>query len=348
MKLYHIEMLYLLWLLPALAGLFFYVAYKRKQLAQRFAAPELLQSLRNTVSVTRRRWKALFLLLTVFFLVLALARPAWNPIPRTVAREGRDVVFLLDVSRSMLADDLAPNRLERAKLAIRDCLEQLQGDRVGLVLFAGHAVATCPLTLDYGFFRMALENTTVNSVSRGGTKLGDAIRTTLGDVFDDQEKAYKDIILITDGEDQDSFPVEAASDAGKKGIRMLAIGLGDETHGRRIPVIGPNGEKQFLTYEGKEVWTKLDADTLREMAAATPGGRYLNVATGAFDLGEIYRSFIASADKKALEAQKITRYEEKFQIFLVPALLFLVVEFLLTDRKKKVALPSIRVIGKVK
>jgi Ca-activated chloride channel family protein len=234
----------------------------------------------------------------------------------------------------MLAEDLAPNRLERAKLAIADAVERLQGDRVGLVAFAGTAAVKCPLTHDYGFFRMMLEDVSVGSISRGGTMIGDAIRKTLDEVFDDQEKQFKDLILITDGEDHDSFPVQAAEAAGERGVRILAIGLGDENEGRRIPITDANGRKTFLKYQGREVWSRLDADTLRKMVNATPGGKYLNVSTGTLDLGDVYQKLIASAEKKELESKTIKRYEEKYQIFLSIGLILLCLEIMVSERKR--------------
>jgi len=334
-RLYEVGMLLLLWVIPALLGIYAYAAYKRRQASLAFAEMGLLKQLNIAVSNARRWWKAAGVLAAVALIVLALARPAWNPKPKTVTRQGRDVVFVLDVSKSMLAEDLAPNRLERAKLAIRDCLELLEGDRVGLVAFAGAAAVKCPLTLDYGFFRMMLEDISTNSIARGGTLIGDAIRKTIDEVFDDQQKLYKDVILITDGEDHDSFPVEAAEEAGKRGVRLLAIGLGDEDQGKRIPITDASGRKQFLSYKGQEVWTKLDADTLRKMVNNTPGGKYLNVATGAFDLGRIYQDLIASAEKKELEAKTVTLYEEKFQVFLALAFVVLCVEAATSERKRR-------------
>ncbi len=333
-KLNNVEMLLLLWAIPALLGLYLYAAHKRKQAYAAFAHTDLLPRLTASVSVVRRRWKSVGVFIAVAFIVLALSRPAWNPKPKTVSRQGRDVVFILDVSKSMLAEDLAPNRLERAKLSIRDCLELLEGDRVALVAFSGTAAVKCPLTLDYGFFRMMLEDISTNSIARGGTLIGDAIREAVDNVFDDQQKEYKDIILITDGEDHDSFPVEAAEEAGRRGVRILAIGLGDENQGKRIPITDNTGHKTFMKYKGEEVWTKLDADTLRKMVNNTAGGRYLNVATGAFDLGSIYQDLIASADKKELESKTVTLYEEKFQIFIALAIAVLCVEAVISERKR--------------
>jgi Ca-activated chloride channel family protein len=182
---------------------------------------------------------------------------------------------------------------------------------------------------------MMLDRISINSIARGGTMIGDALRKVMTDVFDDQAKEYKDIILITDGEDHDSFAVEAAKKAGEKGIRLIAIGLGDENEGKRIPVTNENGQKTFLKYKGQEVWSKLDADTLRKMVNATPGGKYLNVATGTIDLGEVYMQLIVSAEKKALESETIKRYEEKFQIFLALGFVLLCLEMVISEQRRE-------------
>lgn len=327
-------MLLLLWLVPAAAAMYLYASWRRARALRRFVEADLVDRISLSVRPAARRLKAFLVVLAIAFLVFALARPAWNPKPRTVQRTGRDIVFVLDVSRSMIAEDLAPNRLGRAKFAIKDMIDRLAGDRVALVAFAGTAVLKCPLTLDYGFFEMILDQVDVSSVSRGGTMIGDAIRKTLDDAFDDQEKKYKDIILITDGEDHDSFPVEAAAEAGRRGVRIIAVGLGDEDQGRRIPVTGENGRRTFLTYEGREVWSRLDAATLRKMANRTPGGRYLNVATGTIDLGDVYTRLIAGEEKREVESKTIELYEEKFQIFIAFAVLLLAAELFVSERRR--------------
>jgi Ca-activated chloride channel family protein len=334
MNIGNVKMLSFLWL--ALVPVLFYLwaRYRRKRALRLFVEPELLSRISMNVNPARRLWKLLLVTLSVIFIVFALSRPAWNPKPQTVERRGRDIVFVLDVSKSMLAEDLAPNRLERAKFAIKDMIKSLRGDRVALVVFAGSAVLKCPLTLDYGFFRQMLERVNVNSVSRGGTLIGDAIRKALEDGFGDQEKKYKDIILITDGEDHDSFPVKAAEEAFNRGVRIIAIGLGDEDQGKRIPITDDSGRKVFLKYKGREVWSKLDATTLRKMANATDGGKYLNVATGNIDLGEVYRKLIAGEEKRKMESKTIKLYEEKFQIFLAIAIALLVFEMFVTERKR--------------
>ncbi len=335
MRLINIDMLHLLWLIPVMVGLFIMAGVKRRAALKILMDAGVLDRIKISVSPVRRRWKAVLIILSVPALIVALCRPGWNPKARTVERQGRDVVFLLDVSKSMLAEDLAPNRVERAKLAIADCVDQLEGDRVALVAFAGTAAVNCPLTMDYGFFKMMLDQVSTDSISRGGTLIGDALRKVLSDVFDDQVKDFKDVILITDGEDHDSFPKEAAEAAGEAGVRLIAIGLGDENEGRRIPITDEYGRKTFMKYQDQEIWTKLDADTLRKMVNATQGGRYLNVSTGTIDLGQVYQELIATAERRDLEAQTVKTYEEKFQIFLLIAFALLSVELIVPERIRK-------------
>lgn len=223
-RLNNLVMLHLLWLIPLMVLFFIYAWRSRERALMIFIDAGLLPRINISVSQVRRKVKMVLALFTLLFIIIALTRPAWNVKPQTIHRRGRDLVFVLDVSRSMLADDLVPNRLERAKLAILDCVERLQGDRVGLVIFAGNSIVKCPLTLDYGFFRMMLDDVSVESMSRGGTMIGDAIRKALDEAFDDQEKQHKDLILITDGGDQESFPIDAAKDAADKGVRIIRRG----------------------------------------------------------------------------------------------------------------------------
>ena len=336
----HVSMLYGLWLLPLLAISMYYASRRRRQAIRRFVAAALLPRLGESSrpDPARRVLKGALVLGATGFLVIALARPAWDNIRQEVVQRGRDVVFLLDVSRSMLAEDLAPNRLQRAKLSILDAVDRLEGDRVALAVFAGTTVVKCPLTLDYGFFRLALDDVSDTSVSRGGSLIGDGVRKVVRDVFDGKRSNYRDIVLITDGEDHESFPVEAAAEAGEAGIRLIVIGLGDERLGQRIPVAAGDPDsavaagRKFLQHEGQEVWSRLDAATLRRMADSTPGGRYLNVSTGAIDFGDVYRRLIASAEGREIGSRTIDALEEKFQIFLAICVLLLALEMALRER----------------
>jgi len=328
--------LWLLFMIPVvLVPAYIWCFWGKSKSLKALASSEMLKKINVSVSLKKQVFKASLLITAFISIVIALTEPRWNPQPQRIKRQGRDVCILLDTSRSMLAEDIKPNRLERSKIAIKDLLGKLKGDRIGIVTFAGNATIKCPLTQDYAFVRMVLADISTESNARGGTMIGDAIRKAAEDIFDKQSREYKDIILITDGEDHDSFPVQAAEKAARKGIRIIAIGLGDAETGSRIPITDPTGEKTFLKYNGQEVWSKLDADTLRKVVYATDGGKYLSVQPGTtMDLGQIYEGLIASAQKRELESATMTTYDEKFQIFLALALGLLVWEYLTSENKR--------------
>ena len=318
-------------LLPAYIWCFWRKARALKILAH----VEMLGKINTSVSLTKQRLKACLLILAFISIVIALTEPKWNPQPQKIKRKGRDIVILLDTSRSMLAEDIKPSRLERSKIAIADLMETLKGDRLAIVTFAGNSTVKCPLTQDYAFVRMALADISTESTTRGGTLIGDAIRKATEEVFDNQSREFKDIILITDGDDHDSFPVDAAEKASETGIRIIAIGLGDDDTGSRIPITGPDGQKTFLKYKGEEVWSKVDSDTLRKVVYATDGGKYLSVKPGTtLDLGQIYEKLIVTAQKRELESVTMMQYDEKFQVFLALGIGLLIWEALISERRK--------------
>ena len=331
----HPEAFLLLWLLLPLLAVWLLAGRARRHAARRF---------RGAVTDLGRNLRPLLACLTLLgyaALVVAVARPGWESQATTLERRGRDVVFVVDVSRSMLAEDLAPNRLERAKLAILDTLEQLSGDRVALVAFAGSAVVKSPLTFDYGFFRLAVQQLSVTSVARGGSLVGDALRTVRDQVFDDRTVEYRDVLLITDGGDHDSFPAAAAEELGQRGVRLLAVGLGDDSAGQPIPLAGgsTDGQPAYVEHEGQMVLSQLDADLLRAIAGATPGGRYIHVATGNVDLGRLYQELIASASGRLLETESVELVRERFQTFIAISLLLLALALVMPER---MALPRVR------
>jgi Ca-activated chloride channel homolog len=310
--------------------------YRKRKMLSIFSETKFLPAISGNVSMLRQVIKAFMLIIAFALIILALCRPRWNPSLKQLHSRGRDVVILLDVSRSMLAEDIKPNRLERAKIAITDLIDELQGDRIGLITFAGDTSVKCPLTQDYGFLKLILADISTESTGVGGTNLGDALRKASEDVFDDTLREFKDIILITDGEDQQqSFPVEAGAAAGEKGIRIIAVGLGNPDQGSRIPIYDDAGNKTFLTHQGREVWTKLDEQALRETALAGKDGKYIPVRTGTFDLGRIYEGIIATSQKKELEERTKMQYEEKFQIFLAAAMIVLLAEMLVSERRRE-------------
>lgn len=326
----YLEVFYLIWVVPAVVLLLVLAQRLRRRALERFARFARVPG----EDPARRRLKGTLAVLALVLIVVAGAGIGVDPHTMKVPQRGREVAFLVDVSRSMLARDLAPNRLERTKAEILGAVPSLQGDRVALVAFAGSASVICPLTFDYTFFSESVRRLSTTSASVGGTMIGDAIRYTLRRVFRRRDHAHRDIILISDGGDQGSFPVRAASEAGAAGVRILAIGLGNERAGSRIP-IGSGASLHFLTYKKGVVRTRLDASLLRRIATATPGGRYLNVATGIFDLASIYRAFVSDAPKSDLGARRVTRYDQLFQFFLFGAFLLLGAEFLVAERRVK-------------
>ncbi|MEQ8850677.1 MAG: VWA domain-containing protein [Phycisphaerales bacterium] len=332
MRFESIQWLLGLWVVAALLAIAVVMLLRQRSRLERFATPELLAIIGRGLSTPRRLIRVCLMVGALTLIVIGLARPQWNAEPRTERLMGRDVCFVVDVSRSMLAEDLKPNRLERAKLWIEDVLESAHGDRVGLVAFAGTAVVKCPLTQDRGFMRMALEDLGTNSVSRGGTLIGDAIRVTLNDVFDLDEARHRDIILITDGEDHESFPIEAGVAAGQADVRIIAIGVGDESEGARIP--DPDRPGRYVTHQGETVRTRLDAGTLRELALSSKDGKYLNVATGTVELDNVYKRLVRDAEQNEIKARDVIRYEEKFQIFLAVAFALLTIEGFMHERRK--------------
>ncbi|HEY5620964.1 MAG TPA: VWA domain-containing protein, partial [Pontiella sp.] len=329
-----------LWLVPAVAGLFAYAAVKRRQALQIFGT--------GGSAIPSRKREAFGSCAAILLIVLALARPAWNLQEHALQESGRDVIFLLDVSRSMLAEDLHPNRLENAKIAILDCVEELSTDRIGLVLFAGSAEIRCPLTVDYDYFRMALRQASPESVGSGGTMIAHAIERTVDKLLDPSRGGTQDLILITDGEDLVEGPDEIAA-AGKlsdAGVRLIAIGLGSKIQGNRIPLEGDKpGTVSFLKHGDTEVRTRLHSETLRRMAASVTGGIYFDVATGPFNLAQIYRQVMEHAERTTTDSRRVERYQEKFHLFLGAAVLALLLSHRWKRNRMSVVIVSLLLIG---
>ncbi len=278
--------------------------------------------------VGQRVSRLVFLGAAAFFAVLALMRPQWGFEVVNAPRRSAELMVALDVSRSMLAEDAAPNRLERAKAEVRDLLEYLSGDQVGLIAFAGRAAVVTPMTPDFGFFRLVLDQVGPGSVGRGGTRLEEPVRKAIQG-FKATGDVSRVLLLITDGEDHDSFPIEAAKDAAERGIRIIAIGFGSES-GSEIPITDPKTGARTLLRDasGGIVQTRLDGDTLREMALLTDGV-YVPAGTGALDLESIYLEHIAGLMRAEVEdAEQVVR-AEGFQWAVLASLVALLVAALI-------------------
>lgn len=307
--------LMLLWGVPMIGIGIVYLSSRSFKAQQRIADKSMIDELVGE----RRRWNsylhAVVSMLAFAAIVIGVGGPQSDPREIEVESRGRDVVFLVDVSRSMLARDVAPNRLEKSKLWINDLVDELGNDRVGLVAFAGSSSVLSPLTSDRMFFRLALEELSPDSVHIGGTNIGDAIRKTMDMVFVDDDQSdvsnFRDIVLISDGEDQESLPIEAARAAGAQGVRIIAIGIGSN---KGAPV--PFDDEDSSSGAARDVQSKLQSATLRSIAAASPGGVYLEVGTSTVDLAKVYEDLIASADQRTLETGTQTQYTERFMIFL--------------------------------
>ncbi|EQB64195.1 MAG: BatB protein [candidate division Zixibacteria bacterium RBG-1] len=325
--------LYGLFLLPAL-WVFYKWAEKKKQKAKaRFGNLELICKLEESHSVQKYNLKKYLLILSVFFLILALARPQWGTRLVTMTREGIDILIAIDVSASMSATDIRPNRLSKAKQEVNGLLDKLKGDRVGIVVFAGSAFIFCPLTMDYKAAQMFLDNVDIGVVPKPGTAIGEAMRTSiLG--FNQKEKKHKVLILLTDGEDTgESDPLGAAEEATKEGIKIYTIGVGTEA-GEPIPIQNEGGLLGGFKKDeqGNVVLSRLDQGTLQEIALKT-GGKYYQATTGEMELDQIYNE-VSGMEKKELQGNLMIQYEERYQFFLFLGLILLIAEFFISDRRK--------------
>ena len=294
--------------------------------------PRFRERLVGGVSQRLRIFKRVLWLLAVWLLFVAIARPQkgyeWNE----VKRRGIDILFAVDTSRSMLAEDLTPNRLERARLGIIDFVDRLEGDRVGLIPFAGSAFALCPLTLDYDAFHESLAALDTDIIPRQGTNIASAIEEA-GRLFDEQGNNHRVLILITDGEDLEGSVVDVAKAAAENGMTIHTVGVGS-AEGTTIPIRLPNGRVDYLRdEEGKVVRTSLDESTLKKIAEVT-GGIHVALGRGAEGLNTIYQERLRLVPKSELE-QRMERIPlERFEWPLGLAVILLLLEFFTSDRRK--------------
>lgn len=320
MKFVYPWMLALLALVPVMGAVWLWLRARTEKRLDGFVAPALQARLMPR-SPGLFRVQAALVLAGLLLVVFAAARPQWGHSEQTFQARTRNVVVALDVSRSMLATDVRPNRLERAKADVVDLIDSLEGDRCALVAFRRTGVLLCPLTTDHGFLRAALEGATPDSAPRGETDLGAALRTAL-DALDPAADDHNAILLISDGGDLRGNALDAARAAAKRNIPVFTVGLGDPKHGSTIPDASGTGSQQ---YQGAAVTTKLEEKALVEIAK-TSGGRYVPLATAGTaetTLGAIYRRFLRQVAAKEQAEEEELRATERFGWFLVPGLVFM-------------------------
>ena len=331
MRFANAEVLWLLLVaLPALSGFLWWAWRKKRRLIGQFVQSRLLANLTSGVSTRRQKIRLALLVAAVGLILLVLARPQWGFEWEEAKQRGLDIVIAIDTSRSMLAEDVAPNRLTRARLAALDLKKLARTDRLGLVAFAGSAFLQCPLSLDDEAFRQSVNALDVNIIPQGGTALAEAIRTAQS-AFKEKTDNHKILILFTDGEDHDGQAVEAARDAAKEGLRIITVGVGTPS-GELLRTTDASHRVSFLKDDqGNAVKSRLNEKLLREIAQAT--GEIYVPLTGANTMELIYERRLAPLPKAEFNAQRVRRFHERYQWFLALAILGLLFEMFLPERK---------------
>ncbi len=326
------EYLYLLLILPMLGLFFSWSFYRRRKRLAMFVSRKLSDRLTPDFSRGKAAFRAL--LLTAFFLfgILALARPQWGMRLNTVRRQGVDIIAALDTSYSMNAEDIAPSRLAKAKNEIRGLIGRLKGDRIGLVVFAGTAIVQCPLTLDYGAALLFLDAANTEMIPEPGTSLAAAIQTA-DSAFIAKERKYKVLVIFTDGEDLEGQIGEAVAKARDEGVIIYTVGIGSP-EGKPLPERDAKGD--IVAYrknqDGQVVISRLDEQSLREIASKT-NGAYFRATTSESELDQLYDD-VSRMETRPLESRVVQTFEDQFQYPLGAALLCLIAEAWLSERRK--------------
>jgi Ca-activated chloride channel homolog len=325
-------MIYLYVLIPVFIILYIVMKQWKKKAFKRFGDSGIIRKLFPDVSITRPGIKFILLMTALVLFIAALSGPLIGSKLEEVKRKGVDVIIALDVSNSMKAEDIRPSRLERSKQAISRLIDKLQGDRIGLVVFAGDAYMQLPVTTDYGAAKLFLSTIEPDIVPRQGTAIGAAIEMSASS-FTDSSRKHSAIIVITDGENHEDDALDAAKKAWSDGIRTYTIGMGS-TNGAPIPIFN-NGARVGFRQDnvGKTVITKLNAEALQEIAEAGHG-RFVR-ATNSDDGLDVVLKDLNTLEKKEFQSKMFTDYENQYQYFAIGALFLMLVEFLLGERKSK-------------
>ena len=326
----HPEFLYLFLILPALVLFYIYALIWKRRAIKRYGNPSLLKALMPDRSPKRQHLKFGFLLAAIAMLIVVVVGPQFGSKLETVKRQGIEIMVCLDVSNSMLAEDVAPNRLEKAKQMLGKLTDGFTDDKVGLIVFAGDAFTQLPITSDYISAKMFLSSINPSMVSTQGTAIGAAINLAVRS-FTPSETSDKAIILITDGENHEDDAAGAAKAAAEKGIHVNIVGMGDPK-GAPIPIPGSNN--YMKDKEGNVVITKLSEQMCQEIAASGDG-MYVRADNSNAALKALQKE-IDKMNKSELDSKVYSEYDEQFQVFAWIALVLLIVEYLILDRKNRI------------
>ncbi len=318
--------------IPVLALLFARAEQRGVARLREFVSPRLLPQLSATVNRARRLVRFGFLMLGLAFAIVTLAQPCWGYVYQDVKRKGLDLLFAVDTSRSMLSNDVQPNRLERVKLAAQDLLNQLQGDRVGLIAFAGRAFLQAPLTIDYEAAIESINDLDTKTIPEGGTNISEAINLAVN-TFGKSAVGNRALIVFTDGEELSGDAAKVAKSAADAGIKIFTIGVGTP-QGSLIPITGDDGNTAFVKDSaGQVVKSKLDEKRLQEIAQSA-GGFYLNLGEGPRTMSQLYEQGLANMKAAEIDARLSRRPVERYEWPLGAALIALTISILIRERKK--------------
>lgn len=328
----HKEFFLLLLLIPAVTGAYFYVQLQTRKQLEKIGNIDLIHRLMPERNDKKALTKLILLDVILLFLSFALAQPQMGTKMEKVQRKGIDVMIALDVSRSMLSQDVVPSRLEKSKLLIQTLLKKLDGDRVGLVIFAGNSYLQMPLTVDYSSLLLYLRSINTNSVPTQGTIITQALEKS-EEAFNQADKKHKAIIVITDGEDHEENAIDKAEELASDGTRIFTVGVGTP-NGGTIPEYDDNGRivGQKKDENGEVIISRMNANMLQALAKGGNGNYYILDNTK--QVAEFLSKDIAKIETKTINDKVFTDFVEQFQYFLIFALLVLTADFFITYRKK--------------
>ena len=317
------QILHWLWLTPVFSLCLYGFYARRQKISIRFIG-------RGT---TQGMAKDICLIIAYIFIILALARPQWGYEMQTVKRQGLDILVAVDTSKSMLTQDVKPRRLERTKLAVKDLVKKLKGDRIGLIAFAGEAFLTCPLTSDYNGFMLALDDLSGDTIPRGGTDIAKAIAQALKS-FSPASAEHKAFVLVTDGEEEQGDAAAMARKAKDKGVRIYTVGIGTQ-EGDLVRVENAQGDMEFLKdKQGNFIKSRLNERLLQEIAYIT-GGAYVRSSGAQFGLDYLYDRELSKLGKRDFGDNEDRKYHERFQWPLTIAVLTFMAGILWSPRKEE-------------